>query len=113
MTDAYDARLARTPNIHDLRHTHASWLIHEGVSLFTIARRLGHASTSTTEKCYGHLMPQALREAAHAMERSERLLREQRDTSCDPQIVTSQLEAMFPARNTAASNQGRFTLRLV
>ncbi|WP_054010789.1 tyrosine-type recombinase/integrase [Arthrobacter sp. ERGS1:01] len=76
---ANDAGLAKTPRIHDLRHTHVSWPIHEGVPLFTISRRLGHTSTSTTEQVYGHLMPQALQEAADAMECPERRLREQRD----------------------------------
>ncbi|WP_437773300.1 tyrosine-type recombinase/integrase [Arthrobacter sp. KNU40] len=62
--------LSKTPRIHDLRHTHASWLIQDGVSLFTISRRLGHASTRTTEQVYGHLMPQALQAGADATERS-------------------------------------------
>lgn len=79
ITAAHKAGMAKTPRIHDLRHTHASWLIHEGVPLFTIARRLGHASTTTTEKVYGHLMPQALQDAADAMDRSARRIREQRD----------------------------------
>lgn len=67
---AQAAGLAKTPRIHDLRHTHASWLIQDRVSLFTISRRLGHASTRTTESIYGHLMPQALQDAADAMQRS-------------------------------------------
>ncbi|MBT2554942.1 site-specific integrase [Arthrobacter sp. ISL-5] len=62
--------MTKSPRIHDLRHTHASWLIQDGVSLFTISRRLGHASTRTTEQVYGHLMPQALQDAADAVERS-------------------------------------------
>lgn len=67
---AQAAGLRKTPRIHDLRHTHASWLIQDRVSLFTISRRLGHASTRTTESIYGHLMPQALQDAADAMQRS-------------------------------------------
>lgn len=63
--------LTKTPRIHDLRHTHASWLIQDGsMPLFTISRRLGHASVQTTEQVYGHLMPQALQEAAEATERA-------------------------------------------
>lgn len=62
--------LKKSPRIHDLRHTHASWLIQDGVSLFTISRRLGHASTRTTEQVYGHLMPEALQAGADATERS-------------------------------------------
>lgn len=62
--------LKKSPRIHDLRHTHASWLIQDGVSLFTISRRLGHASTRTTEQVYGHLMPEALQAGADATERA-------------------------------------------
>ena len=62
--------LTKSPRIHDLRHTHASWLIKDGVHLFTISRRLGHTSTRTTEQVYGHLMPEALQAGADATERS-------------------------------------------
>jgi integrase len=65
--------LMKAPRIHDLRHTHASWLIQDGaMSLFAISRRLGHASVRTTEQVYGHLMPQALQDGADATERSIR-----------------------------------------
>lgn len=65
--------LTKTPRIHDLRHTHASWLIQDGkLSLFALSRRLGHASVRTTEQVYGHLMPQALQDGADATERSVR-----------------------------------------
>lgn len=67
------AGLKKLPRIHDLRHTHASWLIQDGVSLFTISRRLGHASTRTTEEVYGHLMPQALLDGAESVQRSARI----------------------------------------
>jgi integrase len=63
--------LSKSPRIHDLRHTHASWLIQDGtLSMFAISRRLGHASTRTTEEIYGHLMPQSLQDGADAIERS-------------------------------------------
>ena len=44
------------PRIHDLRHTHAAWLIEEGVSLSIIRDRLGHESIQTTEDVYGGLL---------------------------------------------------------
>lgn len=70
---ARDRGLTKTPRIHDLRHTHASWLIQDGVmSLFAVSRRLGHASVRTTEQVYGHLMPEALQDGADAIERSIR-----------------------------------------
>ena len=40
--------LVPIPRLHDLRHTHASWLIEEGVDLKTIQKRLGHEKSSTT-----------------------------------------------------------------
>ncbi|MDQ6948678.1 MAG: site-specific integrase [Actinomycetota bacterium] len=48
--------LEKDPRIHDLRHTHASWLIAAGRPLPSIQRRLGHESISTTVDTYGHLM---------------------------------------------------------
>lgn len=57
------------PRIHDLRHTHASWLIAEDVSMKVIQERLGHESLKTTMDLYGHLLPGAQQEAADAMGR--------------------------------------------
>lgn len=42
---------------HDLRHTHASWLIRDGVQPLAVSRRLGHKSIRTTMDIYGHLFP--------------------------------------------------------
>ncbi|WP_281032674.1 tyrosine-type recombinase/integrase [Nocardia araoensis] len=36
-------------DIHQLRHTHATELINGGVSIEVVRRRLGHASTETTQ----------------------------------------------------------------
>ena len=41
---------------HDLRHTHAAWLVGAGEHPKVIQARLGHASISTTLDRYGHLM---------------------------------------------------------
>lgn len=43
-------------SIHGLRHTHASLLLFEGVSIASVARRLGHASMTTTQKTYLHII---------------------------------------------------------
>lgn len=48
--------LAKFPTPHDLRHTHASWLIADGVHLVRVSRRLGHESVATTERIYIHLL---------------------------------------------------------
>lgn len=42
--------------IHGLRHTHASLLLYAGVSIASVAHRLGHASMSTTQKTYLHII---------------------------------------------------------
>jgi len=49
---------ANVPNIsiHGLRHTHASLLLFAGVSIASVARRLGHASMTTTQKTYLHII---------------------------------------------------------
>ncbi|WP_061993273.1 site-specific integrase [Fructobacillus ficulneus] len=59
-----NARLAKlcakseipTISIHGLRHTHASLLLFAGVSIASVARRLGHASMTTTQKTYLHII---------------------------------------------------------
>ena len=45
-----------TISIHGLRHTHASLLLYAGVSIASVARRLGHASMTTTQKTYLHII---------------------------------------------------------
>lgn len=41
---------------HGLRHTHASYLLSQDVSIDYISRRLGHSSTAITLKVYAHLL---------------------------------------------------------
>lgn len=43
-------------SIHGLRHTHASLLLYEGVSVASVAKRLGHANTTTTQSTYLHII---------------------------------------------------------
>lgn len=43
-------------SIHGLRHTHASILLFAGVSIASVARRLGHASMTTTQRTYLHII---------------------------------------------------------
>lgn len=44
--------------IHDLRHSHAAYLISKGIPLLAVSRRLGHATVSITGDVYGHLLPE-------------------------------------------------------
>lgn len=43
--------------VHDLRHSHASMLIHMGFDILEISNRLGHESVKTTLDTYAHLYP--------------------------------------------------------
>lgn len=42
--------------LHALRHTHCSFLLHEGVSIYYISKRLGHSNIKTTLDVYSHLL---------------------------------------------------------
>lgn len=43
-------------SLHALRHTHASVLLAEGVSVNTISARLGHSNVSVTQETYAHVL---------------------------------------------------------
>lgn len=43
-------------NFHSLRHTHASYLLYKGVSIYYISKRLGHESIATTLSVYSHIL---------------------------------------------------------
>jgi len=51
-------KIAEVPmiSIHSLRHSHASLLIFAGVSIASIAKRLGHSSINTTQETYLHII---------------------------------------------------------
>jgi len=41
---------------HGLRHSHVSYLLHNGVDISYISKRVGHANTSVTLNTYAHLL---------------------------------------------------------
>ncbi|WP_127848551.1 tyrosine-type recombinase/integrase [Lacticaseibacillus hulanensis] len=41
---------------HGLRHTHASVLLYQGVSVLSVSKRLGHANITTTQATYLHVI---------------------------------------------------------
>ena len=53
---AVSSSVGQPCRLHDLRHTHASWLIAAGEHPKIIQTRLGHSSIQVTMDRYGHLM---------------------------------------------------------
>jgi len=45
--------------IHDLRHSHASYLIGSGANVVAVSRRLGHSDVNITLKVYTHILKES------------------------------------------------------
>lgn len=54
---------------HDLRHTHASLMLKQGISPKVIQERLGHATISTTLDIYSHVTPGMQRQAVEVFDK--------------------------------------------
>lgn len=54
---------------HDLRHTHGSLLIKDGIPVKVVSERLGHADIAFTMQTYQHVLPDMQADAATATER--------------------------------------------
>jgi len=65
---ARDAAGLPDVRIHDLRHTYASLLINNGVSLYEVQELLGHSSSAMTQR-YAHLQPNQLRSRTEIVSR--------------------------------------------
>jgi integrase len=59
-------RYRPTLRLHDLRHSAASHMVSNGVSLHVVGKILGHTQPSTTQR-YAHLQDAPLREAANKL----------------------------------------------
>lgn len=55
-------------NFHGLRHTSATFLISQGMDVQTVAGRLGHSTSSTTQNIYSHFLESKDKQAADLME---------------------------------------------
>jgi integrase len=55
-------------NWHTLRHTAGSQWLRHGADVFSVSRRLGHASAAFTMDVYGHLLKGQQRQAAEALD---------------------------------------------
>jgi len=60
-------------SFHDLRHTHATLLLKEGIHPKIVSERLGHSKVSITLDTYSHVIPDMQTEAAEKIE--ERLFK--------------------------------------
>ena len=89
---------------HELRHTYASQLIQNGVSLIYVAAALGHRDSRMVEKHYGHLAP------SHFADTIRANLPNLGDSSCDSAVLLlrnclldeRQLSRRFRARSAGA-----------
>ena len=53
---------------HDLRHTHATMLLKQGINIKVISERLGHSKIQLTLDVYSHVMPDMQESAVRALE---------------------------------------------
>lgn len=65
-----DKLTIKSPSLYSLRHTHASLMLAAGMSIWQLAKHLGHSSVTTTENNYAHLMPDAHYVAASYAEKA-------------------------------------------
>lgn len=61
------AAIDKPVRVHDLRHTHATWLVESGVDIKTVSERLGHATTRITLDTYTHVTTQMQQQAVDAI----------------------------------------------
>ncbi|MCI2253435.1 site-specific integrase [Domibacillus sp. PGB-M46] len=66
------SKKAKVPEIrfHDLRHTHATSLLLEGINPKIVAERLGHSKVSVTLDTYSHVLPNMQKEAAEKLNKT-------------------------------------------
>jgi len=55
---------------HDLRHSHATLLLKEGVNPRVVQERLGHSTVAMTLQVYSHVLPDLQKEAAEKLDRT-------------------------------------------
>ena len=53
------AGISKRLHFHSLRHTHATWLVQDSVSIYEVQKLLGHSSIEMTQ-IYSHLLPEQL-----------------------------------------------------
>ena len=61
------AGLGHNIRLHDLRHTHATWLLEAGVPVKVVSERLGHSSIRITLDIYSHVLGSMQAQAVNAL----------------------------------------------
>jgi site-specific recombinase XerD len=61
------AGLDKSIHFHCLRHTFATWLVQDGVSIYHVQKLLGHSSVKVTE-VYAHLAPEDLHHSVEGIQ---------------------------------------------
>jgi integrase len=64
---------------HTLRHTYASWLVQNGVDLYTVKELMGHSTLAMTER-YAHLAKENLKNAVKKLEDSMKTTTKEKHT---------------------------------
>ena len=57
--------------VHDIRHSHAAFLINKGVQPLMIKERFGHTDIRITLNTYGHLYPNQQRRIADLLDNEQ------------------------------------------
>ena len=64
---------------HTLRHSYASWLVQNGVDLYTVKKLMGHSTLAMTER-YAHLAKENLKNAVKKFEESLKTAAKKKET---------------------------------
>ena len=71
---------------HCLRHSHASWMVQNGVDLYTVKELLGHSTLAMTER-YSHLSKDTLKNAVQKFEDSLENAKKEKVLSLKSEVV--------------------------
>ena len=108
MTRACKKSGVKKIRIHDIRHSHASYLINLGCAPLLISERLGHEKVQTTLSTYSHLYPNKHQEVVDMMQKQHKL--ETADASAseipdttekDPQPQNTRFKVVSPKDKTS------------
>ena len=90
--------------LHDLRHSHATLMMADGVNPKIVSARLGHASVVITLDTYSHALPGLQEEAALKLEEGLRKIADRQAAEDPEKDVRNSCAALFLAvSNTAFS----------